>query len=98
MGYGECFDFLTDTPVYVRFQVPPDRRSPDISLEVWMKQCMQIQLRVGGVLKQWLDSFFGDFNHALVRTCSDFIDQIIGTTDGLRQLSKNLKAVLEKKV
>lgn len=50
-----------------RFDVPEFAREEDMTEESFALFRTQVQLRVGNVLKMWIEGYFADFSHGMVR-------------------------------
>ena len=83
-----------------RFNVPdlPTHTNSTISDQEWKSQVLQIKLRVGNVLRQWLADFIYDFNQNMLRKLQLFIDDKLEKDKQLRSVATSLRKNLEKKL
>lgn len=71
----------------------PPPQSPQFAQ--FKKNEKQIQLRVGSVLKQWMDNYWEDFDHELTQRVVDFAENMPAE---LSSLANQLKAAILKRV
>lgn len=78
--------------------IPPEHLASTISDNEWQQQILQIKLRVGNILKQWVHEFIYDFNQTMLRTLNMFIEDKLLKHPNLSSLGLTLKKNLDKKL